>query len=132
MRKFRPASIIGTDDATPNAGAMLYFDVHNVSREYRWTIAGNVLTWWRDDPSFSQRMVHTVAEDGQGIDAQGEMSRNGQPGEPDLHLTYTRVSRGACVRRRAILRDGFGVRHSHQERGRKRGECHESLWPRSY
>ena len=88
-------AIFGTDDATPNAGAMLYFDVRNVSREYRWTMAGNVLTWWRDDPSFSQRMVHTVAEDGQAIEAQGEMSRNGQPWEPDLQLTYTRVSRGA-------------------------------------
>src|SRR5262249_44261473 len=29
-------SIVGTDDATPDAGTMLYFDVRNVSREYHW------------------------------------------------------------------------------------------------
>jgi hypothetical protein len=45
-------AILGTDDAKPDAGAMLYFDVRNVSREYRWTISGNVWTWSRDDPAF--------------------------------------------------------------------------------
>jgi hypothetical protein len=85
-------AILGTDDATPNAGAMLYFDVRNVSREYRWTISDNVLTWSRDAPGFSQRMVLTIARDGQSIEAKGEMSRNGHPWEPDLQLTYSRVS----------------------------------------
>jgi hypothetical protein len=85
-------AILGTDDATPDAGAMLYFDVRNVSREYRWTISGNVFTWSRDDPGLSQRMVLTIAEDGQRIDAQGQMSRNGQAWEPDLQLTYSRVT----------------------------------------
>jgi len=70
-------ALLSTDDATPEAGAMLYFDVRNVSREYRWTISGNVFTWSRDAPGFSQRMVHTIAEDGQSIEAKGEMSRNG-------------------------------------------------------
>ena len=83
-------AILGTDDATPNTGAMLYYDVRNVSREYRWTISGNEFTWSREEPDFSQRMVLTVAEDSQRIDAQGQMSRNGQPWEPDLQLTYTR------------------------------------------
>ena len=85
-------AILGTDDATPNAGAMLYFDVRNVSREYRWTISGNVWTWSRNEPGFSQRMVLTIAEDGQSIEAKGQMSQNGQPWEPDLQLTYSRVS----------------------------------------
>jgi len=84
--------ILGTDDATPDAGAMLYFDVRNVSREYRWTISDKVWTWSRDEASFSQRMVLTIAEDGQGIEAQGQMSQNGQAWEPDLQLTYSRVS----------------------------------------
>jgi hypothetical protein len=84
-------AIVGTDDATPDAGAMLYYDVRNVSREYRWTISDRVFTWSRDDPGFSQRMVFNIAEDGHRIDAQGHMSRNGQPWEPDLQLTYTRV-----------------------------------------
>jgi hypothetical protein len=84
-------AVLGTDDATPDAGAMLYFDVRNVSREYRWTMARNVFTWSRDAPGFSQRMVLTIADDGQSMEAKGEMSRDGQPWEPDLQLSYTRV-----------------------------------------
>lgn len=84
-------AILGTDDATPNAGAMLYFDVRGVSREYRWTVSNNVWTWSRDEPGFSQRMVLTIAEDAQSIEAKGEMSRNAQPWEPDLQLTYSRI-----------------------------------------
>ena len=85
-------AILGTDDAMPDVGAMLYFDVRSVSREYRWTFSDNVWTWSRDEPDFSQRMVLTIAEDGQSIEAKGQMSQNGQPWEPDLQLTYTRVS----------------------------------------
>jgi hypothetical protein len=85
-------AVLGTDDATSDGGAMLYYDVRNVSREYRWAIRGNVFTWSRDEPDFSQRMVLTIAEDGQGMEAKGEMSRNGQAWEPDLQLMYTRVS----------------------------------------
>ncbi|HET6320386.1 MAG TPA: hypothetical protein VFG86_28345 [Chloroflexota bacterium] len=84
-------AILGTDEATPDAGAMLYFDVRDVSREYRWTISANVFTWSREAPGFSQRMVHTIAEDGQSIEAKGEMSRNGQAWEPDLQLSYSRI-----------------------------------------
>src|SRR5207237_5312569 len=61
-------AILGTDDSNPDAGAMLYFDVRNVSREYRWTISGNVWTWSRDDPGFSQRMVFTIASDRQRLE----------------------------------------------------------------
>jgi hypothetical protein len=85
-------AILGTDDPVPDAGGMLYYDVRNVSREYRWTISGNALAWSRDEPGFAQRMVLTIAEDGQTIQAQGQMSRNCQAWEPDLQLTYRRVS----------------------------------------
>ena len=84
-------AIVGTDDATPDAGAMLYFDVRKVSREYRWTISSKVWTWSRNAPDFSQRVVLTIAEDGQTIEARGEMSRNGQSWQPDLQLTYSRI-----------------------------------------
>jgi hypothetical protein len=80
-------AILGTDDSNPDAGAMLYFDVRNVSREYRWTISGNVWTWSRDDPGFSQRMVLTIAEDGQSIEAKARCRTTAGPGEPDLQLT---------------------------------------------
>jgi hypothetical protein len=85
-------AVIGSDDATPDAGAMLYYDVRNVSREYRWTMSRNVFTWSRDAPGFSQRMVLTIAEDGQSMEARGEMARDGQAWEPDLQLSYTRVT----------------------------------------
>ena len=85
-------AILGTDDSNPDAGAMLYFDVRNVSREYRWTISSNVWTWSRDELGFSQRMVLTIANDGLRIEAKGQMSRNGKSWEPDLQLTYTRIS----------------------------------------
>jgi len=85
-------SILGTDDATPDTGTMLYFDVRNVSREYRWTFSDNEWTWSRDEPGFSQRMVLTVGDDGKSIEAKGQMSRNGQQWERDLQLMYARVS----------------------------------------
>ena len=85
-------AILGTDDSNPDGGAMLYFDVRNVSREYRWTISSNVWTWSRDELGFSQRMVLTIANDGLRIEAKGQMSRNGKSWEPDLQLTYTRIS----------------------------------------
>jgi hypothetical protein len=73
-------AILGTDDALLDAGAMLYFDVRNVSREYRWTISNNVWTWSRDEPSFSQRMVLTIAADGQSIDAKARCRGTANPG----------------------------------------------------
>jgi hypothetical protein len=85
-------AVIGTNDATPDIGTMLYFDVRDVSREYRWSIAGNVFTWSREDPGFAQRMTLTLSENGQSIEAQGHMSRDNQAWEPDLQLTYTRTS----------------------------------------
>jgi hypothetical protein len=82
-------AILGTDDSL-NDGAMIYFDDRGVSREYRWSISGNVWQWWRNDPEFSQRMVVTISDDGQTMQGTGEMSRNGADWEPDLQLTYTR------------------------------------------
>ena len=37
-------------------------------------------------------MVLTIANDGLRIEAKGQMSRNGKSWEPDLQLTYTRIS----------------------------------------
>ena len=84
-------AVFGTDDATPDAGAMLYYDVRGVAREYRWTISGNALTWSRTDASLSQRNHLVIADDRRTIVAHGEMSHDGAPWEPDLQLTYTRT-----------------------------------------
>lgn len=83
-------AIFGTDDGRPGAGRMLYFDVRNVSREYTWTLAGNVWTWSRTDPALSQRMTFAISDDRRSITCSGEMSRNGGDWEPDLQLVYTR------------------------------------------
>ena len=48
--------------------------------------------WARDAPDFSQRMVLTIPDGGRRMEAKGEMSRNGGAWEPDLQLTYSRVS----------------------------------------
>jgi hypothetical protein len=84
-------AILGIDDSLDD-GSMLYFDNRVVAREYRWSFSGNVWQWWRNDPEFSQRMVVTIAEDGQTMQSVGEMSRKGAAWEPDLQLTYSRRS----------------------------------------
>ena len=81
-------AIFGSDDAT-GACSMLYFDEREVSRRYKVSLRDGVLTWWRDDPEFSQRFTGTISADGRTIVGRGEMSRDGAPWEPDLQLTYT-------------------------------------------
>ncbi len=83
-------AIFGSDDA---AGKffMLYFDERGVSRVYDAAMAENQLRWWRDEPSFSQRFVLTIEDDGNKMHSQGEMSRDGAAWERDLELTYTRI-----------------------------------------
>src|SRR4051812_43847702 len=83
-------AIFGTDDDHPGGGRVLYFDSRQVSREYDWTLVGNVWTWTRNEPVFVQRMNMTISEDRQTIESRGEMSREGGAWEPDLQLTYTR------------------------------------------
>jgi hypothetical protein len=45
-------------------------------RKYCWTISGNVWTWSRNALELSLRMVLTIPEDGQSIEAKGS---NGVP-----------------------------------------------------
>ncbi|MDE2019277.1 MAG: hypothetical protein KGJ13_02930 [Patescibacteria group bacterium] len=82
--------IFGSDDATGEF-FMLHFDERGVSRKYDVSFRGNVLTWRRDDPGFSQRMVLTIADDGKSMASKGEMNRDGKGWEPDLQLMYTRT-----------------------------------------
>jgi hypothetical protein len=70
---------------------MLYFDERGVSREYKWTMVGNLWRWWRTAPGFSQRMVGTLLDGGRTIVSKGEFSKDGSTWEPDLELTYARV-----------------------------------------
>lgn len=83
-------AVFGSDDATGRY-FMLYFDERGVSRKYDATMTGNVLTWWRDDPSFSQRRILTVDDGGARMIGTGDMARDGGVWEADLSLTYVRV-----------------------------------------
>ena len=83
-------AIFGSDNAEGKL-FMLYFDERGVSRKYDVSFEANMLTWWRDAPGFSQRMVLTIANNGKTIVSKGEMNRDGKGWEPDLHLTYTRI-----------------------------------------
>lgn len=82
-------AIVGSDDVQ-HTFFMLYFDERGVSRRFEVSIAENVITWWRDQPGFSQRTTNTIASDGNTMISQGEMSRDGTTWEQDLELTYTR------------------------------------------
>lgn len=83
-------AVFGTDDSAGEC-SMLYFDERGVSRRYEVSFHDNVLTWWRTDPKFSQRMTATIAGDGRTITSRGEFSRDGAAWEGDLELSYTRV-----------------------------------------
>lgn len=88
-------SIFGSDDATGEY-FMLYFDERKVSRKYDASFKDNTMKWWRNAPGFLQRMTCTVADDGNTIVSKGELSRDGVVWEPDLELTYKRLSKGAA------------------------------------
>lgn len=69
---------------------MLYFDERGISRKYDVLLDGQVMTWDRISPEFSQRMLLTISNDGQSVTSKGEMNR-GEKWESDLNLTYFRA-----------------------------------------
>jgi hypothetical protein len=89
--KFPTGVAIFGSDADNGGISMLYFDDRKVSRICSASIDGRVWKWWRDDPSFSQRFVVEISEDGSTMNSKGEMRRNGKSWEGDLELSYTRV-----------------------------------------
>ena len=86
----RSTAVMGPDD---EAGTyrMLYYDSRGVSRIYRMTFSGGILTLWRDFPGFSQRFHGTFSEDGGTITAYWERSADGSNWEHDFALKYIRV-----------------------------------------
>jgi len=82
--------IIGSDDAA-KAFYMLHFDERGISRKYDVAFKDNELSWWRDDPAFSQRSILTIDDSGKSMKSAGEMSRDGGAWEGDLELTYERI-----------------------------------------
>ncbi len=82
--------VFGSDDVEKKY-FMLHFDERGVSRKFDVAVEGNQVTWWRDEPSFSQRNVLLIEDHGHKLIGKGEMSRDGAPWEKDLELTYTRI-----------------------------------------
>lgn len=84
-------AIFGSDDATKEY-FMLYFDERKISRKYDVSIHDHILKWERNTPEFSQRFTWTIADDGNTILSQGELSRDGGMNwEQDLKSTFTRI-----------------------------------------
>ncbi len=83
-------SIFGSDDSTGEY-FMLYFDERKISRKYDVSFQDNILKWWRNTPSFSQRYSWTIAKDGLTIVSKGELSKDSTTWEKDLELTFTRL-----------------------------------------
>ena len=68
-----------------------YFDSRGVSRVYRISAEQGAWRFWRDRPDFSQRYVCTVSADGETMESNGELSRDGATWEQDLRVTYKRL-----------------------------------------
>jgi hypothetical protein len=83
-------AIIASDDEL-GTYLMSYYDVRGISRIYNMSMQDNVMKWWRDAPSFSQRYSLTVSEDQQTMVGKGEIRKNGSAWEKDLDLTYKKV-----------------------------------------
>jgi hypothetical protein len=83
-------AIIGSDDEL-GTYVMSYYDERGVSRTYNVSLQDNVMKWWRDAPSFSQRYSLTISDDQQTMVGKGELSKDGSTWQKDLDLTYTKV-----------------------------------------
>ena len=70
---------------------MLYFDNRGVARTYQLAFHADGFTWSRASPTFAQRFRVTIAADGQTMQSEGSMSKDGGPWEPDLQLACTRI-----------------------------------------
>jgi hypothetical protein len=83
-------AIFGSDNVTREY-FMIYFDERGISRKYDVLIDNNKVSWSRNTPEFSQRMILNILDDQKKIISKGEMSKEGDSWEPDLELTYTLV-----------------------------------------
>jgi hypothetical protein len=83
-------AIFGSDNESGEI-TMLYFDERGVSRKQNVQMDGNHWTWWRDNPTFSQRFTVTIENDGTTMTSKGEMRKGSGDWESDLGLTYKRL-----------------------------------------
>ena len=81
----------GASSDSDGVCSMHYFDSRGVSRVYRISAEQGAWRFWRDRPDFSQRYVCTVSADGETMESNGELSRDGATWEQDLRVTYKRL-----------------------------------------
>ena len=84
-------AIFGTDGAG-DACTLLYFDERGVARRYEVVLRADGFSWSRDDPKFAQRFQVTLASDGNTMEGEGTMKKEGSDWEPDLRLSYVRAT----------------------------------------
>jgi hypothetical protein len=90
-KEFPEGIAIFGGDSSSEEYSMIYYDEREIARKYTSTLKDNVWNWWRNDAEFSQRFIGNISEDTNTIVLKGEMSKNGEPWEGDLELTYNRV-----------------------------------------
>ena len=81
-------AVIGTLDGEPT---MHYFDPRGVHRVFAVELTGAAWRFWNDTPGFAQRFTGTFSADGDAIDGEVELSRDGATWQPDLAITYRRI-----------------------------------------
>jgi hypothetical protein len=70
---------------------MHYFDPRGVHRVFAVEITADTWRFWNDTPGFAQRFTGTLGDDGNTIDGQAQLSRDGATWEDDLAITYRRT-----------------------------------------
>ena len=81
-------AISGIIDGEPS---MHYFDPRDVHRVFAVEITAGTWRFWNKAPGFSQRFTGTLSDDGNAINGQAELSRDGGTWEDDLAITYRRI-----------------------------------------
>ena len=81
-------AISGTIAAKPS---MHYFDRRGVHRGFAVEITAGTWRFSNNAPGFSQRFTGTLSDDGNAINGQAELSRDGATWEDDLAITYRRI-----------------------------------------
>jgi hypothetical protein len=84
-------AIFGTDSDDKTC-SMLYFDERTVGRRYDVASGEDGFTWSRDTSPLAQRYRVTIAKDGRAMHGEGAMKKDGEAWEPDLRLSYIRVT----------------------------------------
>ena len=71
--------------------SMHYFDPRGVHRVFAVEITADTWRFWNNAPGFAQRFTGTLSEDGNTIDGQAQLARDGATWEDDLAITYGRI-----------------------------------------